>query len=99
MSLHFARELGWNRVFRLPPSEHDNRLPGPLRRRQRHDNTLFGEDVTYQRLADLLGDRRRHPRHRAHRRIRLGRLSTPVRLACLAAVRDRRLRPAARVHR
>ncbi|MFB4205050.1 K(+)/H(+) antiporter NhaP2 [wastewater metagenome] len=54
-SLHFAKELGHHRVFRLPPGERDARLPGPLRQRHRHDNTLFGADATYGRLASLIG--------------------------------------------
>jgi len=52
--LHFAKELGQNNVFRLPPGERDVRLPADIRHRHRKDNTLFGEDATYAKLASLL---------------------------------------------
>jgi CPA1 family monovalent cation:H+ antiporter len=54
--LHFAREFGKNQVFRLPLSEGDSRLTTEIRQRHRYDNTLFGEDVTYRRLATLLAE-------------------------------------------
>ncbi|WP_435099876.1 cation:proton antiporter [Arhodomonas sp. AD133] len=54
-SHHFARELGENNVFRLNPTESDPQRPESLRRRRRRDNMLFGEKVTYARLASALG--------------------------------------------
>jgi len=54
-SLEFGKEFGRNKVFRLPPGERDLRLPTEIRRRHRRDQTLFGEKVTYAKLASLLG--------------------------------------------
>jgi CPA1 family monovalent cation:H+ antiporter len=52
--LHFAKEFGQQNVFRLPPGERDLRLPTEVRRRHRKDNTLFGDDATYAKLASTL---------------------------------------------
>nr|WP_242476998.1 sodium:proton antiporter [Halochromatium glycolicum] len=54
-SLEFGKVFGRNKVFRLPPGERDLRLPAEIRRRHRRDQTLFGEKVTYAKLASLLG--------------------------------------------
>jgi CPA1 family monovalent cation:H+ antiporter len=54
-SLEFGKVFGRNRVYRLPPGERDLRLPAEIRHRHRRDNTLFGQDVTYAKLASLLG--------------------------------------------
>lgn len=53
-SLYFAKEFGENKVYRLPPGEKDQRLPMEMRRRHRRDDTLFGADVTYAKLASLI---------------------------------------------
>ena len=54
-SLEFGKVFGRNKVYRLPPGERDLRLPAEIRRRHRRDQTLFGEKVTYAKLASLLG--------------------------------------------
>jgi hypothetical protein len=54
-SLEFGKVFGRNKVYRLPPGERDLRLPAEIRRRHRRDQTLFGDQVTYAKLASLLG--------------------------------------------
>ncbi|MBK1650362.1 cation:proton antiporter [Rhabdochromatium marinum] len=54
-SLEFGKVFGRNKVYRLPPGERDPRLPTEIRRRHRRDQTLFGTQTTYAKLASLLG--------------------------------------------
>jgi CPA1 family monovalent cation:H+ antiporter len=54
-SLEFGKVFGRNKVYRLPPGERDPRLPAEIRRRHRRDQTLFGTQITYAKLASLLG--------------------------------------------
>lgn len=54
-TLHFTKDFGLNRVFRLPPSDvGERRGDGGEVVRRRGENVLFSDDATYGHLAGLV---------------------------------------------